>query len=137
MKRERRPSVPDDQAGAITPAEWDILQALWDRQRGTAREVGEELAASRAWAYSTVKTMLDRMVIKGLVRARQVGHVWEYEPAVAPEQARRSAWRGFVTAAFGGAMAPALAFVAGEARLSKQDREKLLAMLDDEGRKHK
>ena len=109
--------------------EWALLEALWQMERATAREVAERLSPSRGWARSTVKTLLDRMVEKGLVRARQVGNVWEYEAAVEPAEAQRSAFRRFVEHAFGGSMAPALEFLAGEARLTAAQRESLRQML--------
>lgn len=116
---------------AITEAEWDILKALWALGPTTARQVAEHLGPTRSWAYSTVKTMLDRMVDKSLVKARLVGNVWEFTSAVAATDARRGAWRKFVDAAFGGAMAPALEFIAAEG-LSKKDRERLLDLLKKE-----
>jgi BlaI family penicillinase repressor len=116
--------------------EWDILDALWARGRGTAREVSEVLHARRGWAVSTVKTLLDRMVAKGLVCARQVGNVWEYTPALRREEARRSAWADFVKKAFGGATAPALHFLATEAKVSKKELAELRALLDRKEKGH-
>lgn len=115
---------------AINDTEWDLLEVLWDGGPTTARQVAEALAGSRGWAYSTVKTLLDRMAAKGLVSARQVGNVWEFSAAVQPADARRGAWRQFVAAAFGGAVDPALAFIASEARLTRRQREALRTMLD-------
>lgn len=117
----------------IQATEWDLLSALWDMERGTAREVCEALESTRGWAYSTVKTMLDRMVKKQLVEARRVGNVWEYSPAIAQEDAQRGAWRGFVDTVFGGSMAPALRFLAGDAKLTKRQREQLVALLEEGG----
>ena len=117
-------------APEILETEWDILDVLWDAQRGTARDVAEALTDKRGWAYSTVKTMLDRMVEKGLVSARQVGNVWEYTPALPRHKAQRRAWRRFVDVAFGGAVAPTLAFVAKETRLTRQQRDELRTLLD-------
>ncbi len=114
----------------IHETEWDLLEALWDAERGTAREVSEALAKKRAWAVSTVKTMLDRMVEKGLVHARQVGNVWEYTPAVKRVDARRTAWGELVSKAFGGSVAPALHFLAKDAKLSKKELADLRALLD-------
>jgi len=114
----------------INESEWDLLDALWRMERATAREVADEVHDTRGWAYSTVKTMLDRMVLKGIVNARQVGNVWEYTPALEPDDARRSAWRRFVGAAFRGSMAPALEFIARDARLTSKQREKLRNLLD-------
>ncbi len=115
----------------ILETEWDIMDALWTAGRGTAREITEALEKRRGWAYSTVKTMLDRMVEKGLVKARQVGTVWEYTSAVPRAKAQLWAWRRFVDLAFGGAASPALGFAAMEARLTKKQREELRAMLAD------
>jgi BlaI family penicillinase repressor len=119
---------------SITEAEWDVLKSLWALGPTTARAVADHLAADRGWAYSTVKTMLDRMAEKGLVKARQVGNVWEFSAAVAEADARRGAWRRFVDAAFGGAVAPALAFIAAEGRLTRKERERLMDLLREEAR---
>jgi BlaI family penicillinase repressor len=121
----------------IHETEWDLLQALWTSKRATAREVSEALASKRGWAVSTVKTLLDRMVDKGLVHARQVGNVWEYTPAVEPVDARRTAWGEFVEKAFGGSAAPALHFLARDAKLSKKELAELRALLDRNERKDK
>jgi predicted transcriptional regulator len=72
------------------------------------------------------------MATKGLVEARQVGNVWEFTASVRPDDARRSAWKRFVGSAFGGAVAPALAFIASEARLTRKQREALLALLEEQ-----
>ncbi len=117
----------------ITEAEWDVLNALWDLGPTTARQVADHLRPSCGWAYSTVKTMLDRMVDKNLVTAHQIGNVWEFRSAVAPRDARRNAWKRFVNAAFGGAQTPALEFIAGEV-LSPKDRARLIELLRKEDR---
>ena len=114
----------------ILETEWDILDALWTAERATAREVTERIAPRRGWAYSTVKTLLDRMVDKQLVEARQVGNVWEYTPALPRQKAQRWAWRRFVDVAFGGAAASTLAFVAKQTKLSRAERAELRALLD-------
>ena len=120
----------------IHETEWDLLEVLWAKERATAREVTEALADKRGWAVSTVKTMLDRMVPKELIAARQVGNVWEYTPIVKPIEARRSAWAELVGKAFGGAVAPALHFLATDAKLSKKDIAALRALLDAKDKDH-
>lgn len=120
----------------IHDTEWDLLEALWSAERATAREVSEVLAKKRGWAISTTKTLLDRMVTKGLVSARQVGNVWEYTPAMRRVDARRSAWADFIGKAFGGAATPALQFLAKEAKLSKKDLVELRALLDGKEDRH-
>lgn len=121
----------------IHDTEWDLLEALWAAERATARQITEALEGKRGWAVSTVKTLLDRMVEKGLVHARQVGNVWEYTPAVKAVDARRTAWGEFVQKAFGGSSAPALHFLAKDAKFSKKELAELRALLDRNERKDK
>ena len=96
-------------------------------------DVKEEFARK---GLATINSSLDRMVKKELVAARQVGNVWEYTPAVRPVQARRSAWAELVEKAFGGAVAPALQFLARDAKLSKKELAELRALLDAKDRDH-
>jgi BlaI family penicillinase repressor len=117
-------------AQEILETEWDILDVLWTAERATARDVTERLAPRRDWAYSTVKTLLDRMVDKQLVVARQVGNVWEYTPGLPRQKAQRWAWRRLVDVAFGGAAGSTLAFVARETKLNATDRAELRALLE-------
>jgi BlaI family transcriptional regulator, penicillinase repressor len=116
----------------IQDTEWDVMSVLWEKERATAREVAEALEERRGWAYSTVKTMLDRMVGKGLVEARRVGNVWEYTPALAQNDARRGAWRRFVDTVLGGTVGPALELLASDVRLTKKQRAQLQKLIDKE-----
>jgi predicted transcriptional regulator len=119
----------------LKDTEWDLLGVLWDAERATAREVADALQGTRGWAYSTVKTLLDRMVDRGLVRARRVGNVWEYEAGIERGDAQRSAWSRFVGTVFGGALNPALEFLAKDAKLSRRERERLEQLLkEDKGK---
>jgi predicted transcriptional regulator len=129
-------TMSDRKGVAINDTEWDLLDVLWKAERATAREVAEALAKKRGWAVSTTKTLLDRMVPKGLVNARQVGNVWEYSPALRRVDARRGAWAQFVEKAFGGASAPALHFLAREAKLSKKELDELRSLLDAKEDRH-
>jgi BlaI family transcriptional regulator, penicillinase repressor len=115
----------------LKETEWDLLDALWTLERATARDVAEHLLERRGWAYSTVKTLLDRMVERELVSARKVGNVWEYSAAIERAQARKGAWARFVELAFGGKTAPALHFAAGASKLTAEQRAALLALLEE------
>ena len=66
----------------MSKAEWTLMEGLWLRGRATATDLQKDLAESQGWAYSTVKTMLDRLVDKGYVKTRRVGNVYEYSPKV-------------------------------------------------------
>ncbi|MBN2382503.1 BlaI/MecI/CopY family transcriptional regulator [bacterium] len=66
----------------LSRAEFDILRILWKRGRLSVREVHDQIVETQAWAYSTTKTMMDRMVKKGLLSRAQFHGVFLYNPLV-------------------------------------------------------
>lgn len=69
--------IPD-----LSRAEYSILKVLWRSGRQTIREVHDQLAPTQQWAYSTTKTMMDRMVKKGLLTREKFHGIFLYHPRV-------------------------------------------------------
>jgi predicted transcriptional regulator len=116
----------------LTDAEWTLMNALWERSPATAREIGERLPEDVSWAYTTIKTMLSRLVAKGALEERKRGNTSLYEPIVTREKARRSALRSLVERAFGGAVEPLVHHLVEERTLSRRDRDELIRILSEE-----
>ncbi|MGE0408885.1 MAG: BlaI/MecI/CopY family transcriptional regulator [Amphiplicatus sp.] len=51
-----------------TRPELEILKLLWRRKCLSAREIAADLAESLGWTYSTLRTVLERMCEKGLLK---------------------------------------------------------------------
>jgi BlaI family transcriptional regulator, penicillinase repressor len=66
----------------LSKAEYDILRVLWKGEHKTVREVHEHLQATYGWAYTTTKTMMDRMVAKGLLQRDDFHGIFLYKPLV-------------------------------------------------------
>lgn len=68
----------------LSRAEFDILQELWKSKSGqlSVREVHDQLVKTHDWAYSTTKTMMDRMSKKGLLRRESFHGVYVYRPLI-------------------------------------------------------
>lgn len=118
----------------LSDAEWKIMRAVWDREPATARTVLDAVEPETAWAYTTVKTMLDRLVAKGAVSLDRRNNTGVYASLVTREEARRDAVSGLLDRAFDGALAPLLRFAAEGRSLSEEDRAALRRLLDEEGR---
>lgn len=56
------PQLPE-----LSRAELDVIRVLWAEGPLSAREVHDRIAGELDWAYSTTRTVLDRMARKGLV----------------------------------------------------------------------
>jgi predicted transcriptional regulator len=67
----------------ISETEQAVLKVLWDMDRGTVREVLDALIdQGHSWAYTTVQTLLTRLMAKGYVAADRSGPAHVYRAAV-------------------------------------------------------
>ena len=113
----------------LTEPEWTIMNVLWDRHPAKARGVVERLPSSVSWAYTTVKTMLDRLVEKKAVKKSKQGKIAYYEPLLSRRQARRTALQMVLNQAFEGAFGPMMHFLAEDEDLSAAERKELSKIL--------
>ena len=90
----------------LTEAEWAIIKAVWEREPCTAPAVQEALFAETRWTYSTARTLMDRMVAKGLLTAEKKGKITQFRSAVTREQAQRGELLYALKHAFNGALTP-------------------------------
>lgn len=120
----------------ISDAEWIVMNALWDGHPATAREILDRIGEETGWAYTTVKTMLDRLVEKDVVSVRRDGNVGRYRPRWSRARARKSAVRSLIDRAFDGAVGSFLHHLVAEEKLSPRDRARLSELLaEEEGEK--
>jgi len=115
----------------LTDAEWQIMNALWKRHPATARDIIELMPEEPKWAYTTVKTMLTRLVAKNAIEERKRGSISVYEPRVSQQSARKSALKNLVDRVMEGAVEPIMHFLIEEKELSEKEREKLIRMLEN------
>ena len=109
----------------LTEGEWAIIQAVWDNEPCAAPAVQEELEAQKSWTYSTVKTMMDRMVTKGLLRTERIRNLILYRSAITRRQAQKSEIMRTVKRAFDGALTPMMQFLLDNHNLSQKQLHEL------------
>jgi len=113
----------------LTGAEWPVMKVIWDNEPCTAPAVREILAKSTGWTYSTVRTVMDRMVGKGLLKARKEGKVTIYNSAVTRRQAQKGELLYTLKHAFNGAFAPLVQCLLESKDLDENELEKIEALI--------
>lgn len=109
-----------------------VLEVLWSLAAGASasvREVQTELVQTRAVAYTTVMTVLDRMHTKGLVTREAEGRAFRYRAAASREDMTAELMRAALSDIGGGDRAGALVAFVSEA--SEAERAALRAALAD------
>lgn len=93
------------------PLELLCLNALWILGEGNVKDVLQIVVRTRSLAYTTIMTVLDRLVRKGKVSRRKVGRAFVYTPEASRDQMRRAALREFLDAFFDGSETELIAFL--------------------------
>jgi BlaI family penicillinase repressor len=119
----------------ISDAEWDVIKVLWQRGPLTAGGVVEALAAARVWKPRTIKTLLARLVRKGMVRCDILDKRHVYRAVVTRQSATRKAARRFLARVFDGALVPAMVTFLRESDLSPDDVQELRQILESEAKR--
>ena len=119
----------------LTEAEWSIMEIVWDKGYCTAPDVQELLEKRTGWAYSTVKTMMDRMAAKGLLETERIRKMILFRPGIKRVQAQRAELTRTVKRAFQGAFSPMVEFLLDDNTFSAEEIERLKELLHQKSNK--
>ena len=113
----------------FTESEWTIIKAVWGHEPCAAPAIQEKLHKQTAWTYSTVRTLMDRMVAKDLLTAEKVRNLTLYRSMVTREQAQRGELFYALKHAFNGALTPMVQCLLNTRDLSDDELAKLESLI--------
>jgi predicted transcriptional regulator len=105
------------------PLELMCLRALWSLAEGNVKAVQQVVAQSRPLAYTTIMTVLDRLVRKGMLARRKVGRAFVYVPQASRDTMRRAAVRELLEGYFDGSEEELVRFLRGEVQPAAKRRD--------------
>ena len=121
----------------LTEAEWRVIKAVWEKEPCTAPEVQERLQAATGWTYSTVRTLMDRMVGKALLDAEKEGKLTWFRSRVSRDQAQRGELLYTLKHAFDGAMRPLVQCLLETRGLTDKDLDEMDALIRERRKRSK
>jgi BlaI family penicillinase repressor len=121
----------------LTEAEWVIVRAVWANEPCAAPTVQEVLEKEKGWSYSTVKTLMDRMATKGLLKPERIRNLILYRSAITRPEAQKVEIMRTVKRAFDGALTPMMQFLVDSGSLSAKQLGELEAMIKSKKSKGK
>jgi BlaI family transcriptional regulator, penicillinase repressor len=119
----------------ISEAESVVMQVFWERGALTAEDVLAALDSHGRWQESTVKTLLNRLLKKGALRASKDNRRYVYSPVLTRNDWLSNESHGFLDRLFGGRVAPLVSHFSQQKKLSRKDIEelkRLIREIDDE-----
>jgi BlaI family transcriptional regulator, penicillinase repressor len=118
-------------AERISDAEHAVMEALWLRSPLSAAEVCDQVAEARGWTMPTVKTLLARLVTKGVLATQADGRRFLYTPLIERSAYLGTESRRLVDRLFGGRAAPLFAHLAQNEQLTDEDIAEISRLLQE------
>src|SRR5579859_685669 len=113
----------------ISDSEWDVMEPIWEAGACTAAEVIGQLRLTHDWNHSTIRTLLARLVEKGVLDYQVDGSRYIYRAAVSRRRCVRQEGRSFLEKVFGGDVGALLAHFVADASLDQEQLEQLQQFL--------
>lgn len=114
---------------SIADAELPIMKVLWEQGGLTSPEIFAGMTGNK----STLKTLLQRLVAKGAVTAVEINsRCYRYSAAVSREDYVRQEQTGFLQRVFDGSVKKMVLNFVKEEKLTREDLEELLGMIEEE-----
>ncbi|MED1783171.1 BlaI/MecI/CopY family transcriptional regulator [Brevibacillus fortis] len=120
-----------DEQPRISDAEWEIMKVVWTKSPATAADVIHALRDNKTWKDKTIKTLLSRLLQKGILTYEQVNRVYYYSPVLTEEECKRQERQSFLQRVYGGALKPMLVHFLKEEKLSSQEIDELKKILSE------
>ena len=115
----------------LAPAEWNIMECLWERAPQTGRELTCTMQAQTGWSRSTTLTLLRRLVEKGAVRYEDSGSVRTFFPSITREHAAVRQTRDLLGRVYHGSLSMLVSAMTREETLPQKEIDELYALLNE------
>lgn len=115
----------------LTSTELELMMILWKIQKGSIKEIMNELPVERNLAYTSVSTIIRILEKKGIVSSTKQGRGHIYHPIVAQSEYEKSSVSILVDSVFKGAPLSVVKCLIEEEKLSASDLRELQNLLKD------
>ena len=120
----------------LTKGEMQVMNILWDMQRGACVADIQKQYPEPKPAYTTIATFLKILTQKGFVEHKKgAGKLLIYSPLMTRERYRRQVMNDVKQTFFGGSVKSLVSFFAEEDELSQEDINEILTILQNREKK--
>lgn len=120
--------MSDSLADKISDSELEVMKLLWRAEDALpVTEIREALQRSRGWEATTVKTLVSRLVSKGVI-AQEKRNVFYYSPRITEQEYNAWATGNLIRRLYNGSARDLVAALVHSEGLTRRDLEELQAM---------
>ncbi|WP_034551310.1 CopY/TcrY family copper transport repressor [Carnobacterium funditum] len=115
----------------ITDAEWEVMRVVWTAKFAASKEIINVLKDKMNWKPTTIKTLIGRLVEKGLLATEADGNKFIYTPTVSEEDSVKKVTLDVFSHICNKKIGKTLANILTEATLSHEDIKLLTQVLEE------
>ena len=120
--------MSDNLACKITGSELEVMKLLWRAEEALpVTEIREKLQESKGWEPATIKTLISRLVSKGVVR-QEKRNVYYYSPIITENEYSAWATEDLITRIYNGSARNLIAALVNSDGLTQEDLDELRQM---------
>lgn len=112
----------------LTKAEEEIMQVLWQLEKGFVREILEAMPKPQPH-YNTVSTLLKILEEKGIVESEKLGNAYRFTPLISKDEYSKKSMKKILNGYFDGSFEKMLSFFVKEKDISVKDLDEILKNL--------
>ncbi len=114
----------------ISEAEWEVMKVLWKTSPRTANDIVKELTGKTPWKRETIRTLINRLVSKKVLKFEKKGRQYHYSPRLSEAECIKAETESFVKRFGAGSIEPMLAAFVEEEELPAEKIARLKRILD-------
>lgn len=116
---------------SISDAESVVMQVVWRKHPVATEDIIAALAKSQSWQAPTIKTLLNRLLRKGALRAERDGRRYLYSPVLTRDEWIATESESLIERLFAGRIAPLVAHFSKHRKLGKKDLADLKRLIEE------
>ncbi|MDU5723205.1 MAG: BlaI/MecI/CopY family transcriptional regulator [Clostridium butyricum] len=116
----------------ISDSEWTIMEIIWQNSHCTAMFIIKKLENSTDWKPKTIKTLIRRLVDKGVVGYEQEGREYKYYSLVDESECKKNEGISFLKRVYGGSLKAMMLNFLESDDVSQNDIDDLRKYLNEE-----
>lgn len=115
---------------SLAPAEWSIMEYLWESAPHTGREVTDAMSERCGWNRSTTLTLLRRLEAKGAIGSNEGSGMKSFFPLVSRNNVAQGEAKSLLSRAYQGSLSLLVSSFVEKGDLSKREIDELRAVLE-------
>ena len=113
----------------LTKAEEQIMQILWDLEKGFVKDVLEQFPEPKP-AYNTVSTICRILEKKGFLDHKAYGNSHQYYPLIARDEYTKEYLNNFVDSYFGNSIEQLVSFFSRQNKVDIREAEGIIELMN-------